>query len=344
MLLGGGGHKLVSDFAISDHNHYRIKLSDDRAKYPGQLAGNETMSTFGGFLQNSILGISNFGNYSDVLVIRSYVDSSGGNDNAIIFNKNTRGVWHTQFEFGSTTSWGTPYLFLDSNNFNKYTPTLTGTGASGTWGISITGNASTATALTTSAGSATLPIYFSSGKPVACTASSVFSNLSNSGNSLSVTVAGQNRTLTVNYSTSAGNADTLDGLHESSFSKIYDINISSGSTVNVYDYAKNEAGTRSAGNIFSISGWTWAHSAYIKLNDAYSIDRQRYSIISCRNGNLNSTWQQQALLFIPTYDDNMIFLVQMHTGDVAGAVSTTLKRYADYDAIVSGNVASATKL
>ena len=101
----------------------------------------------------------------------------------------------------------------------QFAPTLTGTGASGTWGISITGNAATATALTTSAGSATLPIYFSSGKPVACTASSVFSNLSNSGNSLSITVAGQNRTLTVNYSTSAGNADTLDGYHASDFAR-----------------------------------------------------------------------------------------------------------------------------
>ena len=74
------------------------------------------------------------------------------------------------------------------------------------------GNASSATKLTSSAGSATLPIYFSDGKPVACTASSVFSNLSNSGNNISVTVAGQNRTLTVGY---ASNADKVDGYHAS---------------------------------------------------------------------------------------------------------------------------------
>lgn len=66
------------------------------------------------------------------------------------------------------------------------------------------GSANTATKLTSSAGNAALPIYFSDGKPVACTASSVFSNLSNSGNNLSITVAGQNRTLTVGYATSAG--------------------------------------------------------------------------------------------------------------------------------------------
>lgn len=58
------------------------------------------------------------------------------------------------------------------------------------------GNASTATKLTSSAGSATLPIYFSDGKPIACTGSSVFSNLSSSAaTNLSVTVAGQNRTI-----------------------------------------------------------------------------------------------------------------------------------------------------
>lgn len=61
------------------------------------------------------------------------------------------------------------------------------------------GNASTATKLTSSAGNAALPIYFSDGKPAACTASSIFSNLSNSGNNLSITVAGQNRTLTIAY-------------------------------------------------------------------------------------------------------------------------------------------------
>ena len=60
------------------------------------------------------------------------------------------------------------YPILHSNNFSDYAPTKTGGGASGTWGISISGNADTATALTSSAGSSTQPIYFSNGKPVAC--------------------------------------------------------------------------------------------------------------------------------------------------------------------------------
>jgi hypothetical protein len=39
--------------------------------------------------------------------------------------------------------------FLTSSNYNSYSPTLTGGGASGTWGINVTGNAGTATALQT---------------------------------------------------------------------------------------------------------------------------------------------------------------------------------------------------
>jgi hypothetical protein len=38
---------------------------------------------------------------------------------------------------------------LDAGNYTSYSPTLTGSGASGTWGISITGNAATATTLQT---------------------------------------------------------------------------------------------------------------------------------------------------------------------------------------------------
>lgn len=38
---------------------------------------------------------------------------------------------------------------LHAGNYNSYSPTLTGVGASGTWGISVTGNSATATALAT---------------------------------------------------------------------------------------------------------------------------------------------------------------------------------------------------
>ena len=49
------------------------------------------------------------------------------------------------FRQGYSGSWGNWLTMLSSANYNSYSPTLTGTGASGTWSISINGNAATAT-------------------------------------------------------------------------------------------------------------------------------------------------------------------------------------------------------
>lgn len=65
-------------------------------------------------------------------------------------------------------------------------------------------NAGTVTACSSTVGSATVPVYMNAGTVTQCTASSVFSNLSNSGNNISITVAGQNRTLTPAHAAKAG--------------------------------------------------------------------------------------------------------------------------------------------
>lgn len=168
--------------------------------------------------------------------------------------------------------------------------------------------------------------------------------LGTNGNYLTWTKNGTVNNITVPYSS---NSDKLDGYHASSFSKRFDISISANTTVNVDAYTKNEGNTREAGNILSVNGWAWASSAYIRLNGSYSIDRMRYSILSYRNGNLNNSWQQQALIFLPTYSDsNAIYLAQMNTGETGGAVNTTIRRYIDYDTtvanITNGNVATST--
>lgn len=49
----------------------------------------------------------------------------------------------------NSSSWENWKTVLDSTNYNVYTPTKTGGGASGTWGISISGNSATATKLIT---------------------------------------------------------------------------------------------------------------------------------------------------------------------------------------------------
>lgn len=168
--------------------------------------------------------------------------------------------------------------------------------------------------------------------------------LGTNGNYLTWTKNGTANNITVPYAT---NSDTLDGYHATSFTRRYGINVTTNTTVNVDAYTKSESGTRTAGSMFSVDGWGWASSAYIKLNGSYTIDRMRYSIFSYRNGNLTDSWQQQALLFLPTYSDsNAIYLAQMTTSDTAGTVSTSIKRYIDYDTTVAnitgGNVLSST--
>lgn len=87
------------------------------------------------------------------------------------------------FRAGSAESWANIYagnVYMSSNLVATQTwssgqfPTKTGTGASGTWGISISGNATTATTASklgsTTIGGSAKPIYLSSGTPTACSA------------------------------------------------------------------------------------------------------------------------------------------------------------------------------
>ena len=56
------------------------------------------------------------------------------------------GIYWRQIRSGTNYGW---FKLLDSNNYTNYTVTKTGSGASGTWGINVTGNAGTATRLQT---------------------------------------------------------------------------------------------------------------------------------------------------------------------------------------------------
>ena len=58
----------------------------------------------------------------------------------------TAGIYWRQIRYGTNYGW---FKLLDSNNYTNYTVTKTGSGASGTWGINISGNAASATKLQT---------------------------------------------------------------------------------------------------------------------------------------------------------------------------------------------------
>lgn len=171
-----------SSFTPSSHTHSWASITDKI------VAGNEFNMVNAGFYSSIWLNYVPINDRSKTATIITYNFGNGAQGYASVtasgFIKN-----------GSSSS----YVLLGDGG-HKTISSLSVNYASSA------GNADTATKLTSSAGNAALPIYFSDGKPVACTASSVFSNLSNSGNNLSITVAGQNRTLTVGYATSAGSA------------------------------------------------------------------------------------------------------------------------------------------
>lgn len=96
-------------------------------------------------------------------------------------NTTSPSTWY--WRAGSPTTWANAYwgnLYMNDNLVatqiwsNSQYPLKTGTGASGTWDINISGNASTASAASklgsTTIGGSAKPIYLSSGTPTACSA------------------------------------------------------------------------------------------------------------------------------------------------------------------------------
>jgi len=98
--------------------------------------------------------------------IRFYAESAATNTVSMVFevnddietagsewifrNKKTYGSYDATTPFrisGAGVAYANGYTVLTAENYNSYAPTLTGTGASGTWGISISGNAATASSV-----------------------------------------------------------------------------------------------------------------------------------------------------------------------------------------------------
>ncbi|MGL5691435.1 MAG: tail fiber domain-containing protein, partial [Bacteroidales bacterium] len=93
----------------SNHTHDMLFAKDFRTVKPnstGISSGILGIRPF--FTSTSTLGISNYGDYADLLVLDTYGDSSGGNPNAIAFMKNTS---NCEMFIGTSafngSSWGT---------------------------------------------------------------------------------------------------------------------------------------------------------------------------------------------------------------------------------------------
>jgi hypothetical protein len=147
---------------VSFNGSANIEVGDLRgSNYIGGGAEKPNAAVFGAgkfryqMLNSSNLGAGTVGTWNDVLWVSSYTGTDVKGSNALIMSKEQDWIGFARQGYDSAT-WGTIRTILHDGNYNSYSPTLTGTGASGTWGISITGssasttgNAATATKLAT---------------------------------------------------------------------------------------------------------------------------------------------------------------------------------------------------
>jgi len=130
----------ISISGISTATSGQLQAHDIRTIAPSAITAPRAQFGFTSFNNN------NTSPYADFFHLRSYSDSSGGNDNLVMFRKDAIGMRIYQQTYGSATAYSSfkDIAFTD------------GTNASGSWGISVTGssasttgNAATATALQT---------------------------------------------------------------------------------------------------------------------------------------------------------------------------------------------------
>ena len=158
------GNKDNYTYPPASHDHSRIGWTGTRTAESGT-----TNSTPSGFFE--MVGAYNNGwpaTYGNVLsangggagqLYMGWIGGSGAETGELYYRSMTD--WRT--------NWGSWRRIITDANYNSYSPTLTGTGASGTWGINITGNAATATSATDSTklpltgGTITGPTYISTG-------------------------------------------------------------------------------------------------------------------------------------------------------------------------------------
>ena len=111
-------------------------------------SGNSLPQSFNQGIQTSFVDPSTFPSYGSVMTMNTYTGGGGALQMYVPYSP-TYGGTGMQIRFGNYdvsggNSWTAWKTLLASDNYNSYAPTLTGTGASGTWGISISGNAATA--------------------------------------------------------------------------------------------------------------------------------------------------------------------------------------------------------
>ena len=133
-----------STFTPSSHNHSSITRADHLDTVDKLNAFIEA-NTFKYATIAELDGLNGLTKNDGIILSASWKDSTKYG-HQIYLDDSGYTIAHRYNNNGSWSAWKT---LIDSNNYTSYTVTKTGSGASGTWGISISGNAVTATTAST---------------------------------------------------------------------------------------------------------------------------------------------------------------------------------------------------
>lgn len=128
---------LVDGKAASSHSHNKVS-----GAYTGN-GGQQKPNYFGtnqvGFLMMNT-AVNNNTHYKDWIIMDCYSGTDVGGAVAFGVNRQSLGAYIMRSESGRT-SWAESAELLHTSNYTSYTVTKTGSGASGTWGINVSGGA-----------------------------------------------------------------------------------------------------------------------------------------------------------------------------------------------------------
>ena len=156
-LTGGGASGTwgisISGASASATDALRIRYNDGPRNLSDRLPNTLIRTVFWDFVTSGTVGGT--GNYAGVMTYAPWDGTSASTGDSsyqlAFLNEsgiNGSGLPGLRLRKGIDTTWGTWYSFLHAGNYTSYSPSLTGSGASGTWGISITGNAQSSTTTT----------------------------------------------------------------------------------------------------------------------------------------------------------------------------------------------------
>lgn len=103
ILLGGGGTKLISSFAVQNHTHYSLETEGDNRSTNTTPNDYVNCLAFRGLKSTNALGFSGPGNYAYLLGLRGWADQSGGGSFELAFSSSYTGIYYRYQESSSNT-------------------------------------------------------------------------------------------------------------------------------------------------------------------------------------------------------------------------------------------------